>query len=52
MIRSRLRSPRGLVGKTLVAKSRGRGFKSHREQKLIFQIFNFFYFQNLKRNFN
>ena len=38
MFRSQSLSPCGLVVKTLVAKSRGRGFESQRGQKLIFQI--------------
>ena len=38
--------PRNPEVKTLVAKSRGRGFESHREQKVNFS--NFIYFQKLK----
>ena len=46
VIRSQSQSSRGLVVKTLVGKSRDRGFESHREQKVNFS--NFIYFQKLK----
>ena len=39
VIRSQLRSPRGRVVKTVVAKSRSRKFESHREPKFNFSKF-------------
>ena len=42
----------GLVVETMVAKSRGRGFKSHRDQKLIFsKFFKFYLFSKFKKKF-